>query len=49
MCFYISIMKPEAATGGVLSQKAVLKNFATFIGKHLCLESLFNKVASLQV
>ena len=27
----------------------VLKNFAIFIGKHLCLESLYNKVAALKV
>ena len=32
----------EAATGGVLYKKAVLKNFAIFTGKTTVLESLFN-------
>ena len=34
----------DAATGGVL-EKAVLKNFAIYVGKQL--ESLFDKVAGL--
>ena len=34
----------DAATGGVL-KKAVLKNFAIYVGKQL--ESLFDKVAGL--
>ena len=32
-----------------LFKKVVFKNFANFTGKHLVLESLFNKVADLQV
>ena len=32
----------------VLYEKAVLKNFAKFTGKHLCLSHFFNKVAGLQ-
>ena len=38
----------EAVTGGVFVKKDVLKNFANFKGKHLCLETFFNKVAGLQ-
>ena len=29
-------LSTEAATGGVLQQKVVLKNFTNFTGKHLC-------------
>ena len=29
-------------------KKAVLKNFAVFLGKHLCLESLYDEVAGIQ-
>ena len=29
-------------------KKGVLRNYAKFIGKHLCFESLFNKVAGLR-
>ena len=32
---FISIMKPEAATGGVLWKSCSFKNFAIFTGKHL--------------
>ena len=38
----------EAATGGVLSKKGVLNNFAKFIGKHLCQSLFFNKVKGLR-
>ena len=35
----------EAATGGVLLKKGVLRNFAKFTGKLLCQRLFFNKVA----
>ena len=37
----------EAATGGVLLRKCVLRNFAKFTGKHLRQILFFNKVANL--
>ena len=33
---------------GVLYKTSVLKNFAKFIGKHLCRSLFFNKVADLK-
>ena len=39
----------EAATGGVLYKKAVLKNFAKFTGKRLCQSLFLNKVAGLSL
>ena len=33
---------------GVFCKKAALKTYAKFTGKHLCLESPFNKVAGIQ-
>ena len=38
----------EAATRGVLYEKYILKNFAKFIEKDLCLRVSFAKVADLQ-
>ena len=43
-CFAKILGYPEAATGGVLYKKGVLKNFANFTGKHLCQSLFFNKV-----
>ena len=37
----------EAAIGGVLYKRDVLRNFAKFKGKHLCQSLFFNKVAGL--
>ena len=37
----------EAATGGVLYKKSVLKNFNKFTGKHLCQSVFLNKFAGL--
>ena len=37
----------EAAAGGVLYKKGVLRNFAKLTGKHLCKSLLFNNVAGL--
>ena len=37
----------KAATGGVLLKKGVLKNFAIFIGKHLCWSLFFIKFLCL--
>ena len=42
-----AIKVAEAATGGVLLKKGVLKNFTKFTGKHLYQSLLFNKVAAL--
>ena len=33
---WVDLINAEAATGGVLQKKGVLKNLANFIGKHLC-------------
>ena len=41
-------MTSEAATDGVLRKKAVFKNSAKFIAKHLCQILFFNKVSDLQ-
>ena len=38
----------EAATGGVLKEKFVLRNFTKFSGKPLCQRLFFNKVAGLR-
>ena len=47
--FYKTPVSTEAATEGVLSKKMFLiKNFANFTGKHLCLSPFFNKVAGIQ-
>ena len=37
----------EAATGGVLLRKDVLRNIAKFTGKHLCRSLYFNKVVGV--
>ena len=37
----------ELATGGVLQEKGVLRNFAKLTGKHLCQRLFFNKVVGL--
>ena len=39
---------PEAATGGVLRKKDVLKNFAKLTEKQLCQSLFFNKVTGLR-
>ena len=39
----------EATTGGVKSEKGVLKHFAKFSGKHQCQSLFFNKVADLSL
>ena len=41
-------MNTEAATGGVLLRKGVLRNFAKLTGKQLCQSLFFNKVAGLR-
>ena len=46
--FNNSFKDTEAATGGVLYKKAVLKNFSNFTGKHPCWSLFFNKVAGLK-
>ena len=38
----------EAATGGSI-KTSVLKNFAKFLGKHLCQSLFFNKVTGLRL
>ena len=38
----------ESSRPEVFCEKGVLKNFAKFTGKHLCLSLLFNKVAGLR-
>ena len=43
----MTIHKAEAATGGVLYKKGVLKNFTKFTGKHLYQSLFFTKVADL--
>ena len=45
----MTAISTEAATGGVLQKKSVLKNFANFTGKHLCQSLFFNKVAGLSL
>ena len=40
-----TLNEKEAATGGVLLKKGVLKNFEKFTEKHLCQGFFFNKVA----
>ena len=35
-CLFSLRLYAEAATGGVLIKKGVLKNFANFTGKHMC-------------
>ena len=44
----IKWLRTEAATGGVLYKKSVLKNFAKFTEKHLCQSLFFDKVAVLK-
>ena len=39
----------EAATGGILLKKTVLKTFAKFTRKHLCQSLFFNNVAGLSL
>ena len=38
----------EATTRSILLKKGVLKNFAKFTGKHLCLSLFLDKVAGLR-
>ena len=44
-CFYT--LKSQKQPPEVSYKKGVLKNFAKFIGKHLCQSLFFNKVAGL--
>ena len=40
----------EATTkDSLLKKKSILKNFAKFVGKHLCQSLFFNKVAGLKL
>ena len=47
MCFYISCMKPEAPTKGVLS-KSCSQKFRNIYRKTTVLESPFNKAVGFQ-
>ena len=47
--YYNFVLSIEAATGGVLLRKGVLRNFAKFAGKHLCQSLYFNKVETLKI
>ena len=37
----------KQSSGGVLCRKGVIRNFAKFLGEHLCQSLFFNKVAGL--
>ena len=44
----VGIALQEAATGGGLIWKGVLRNFAKYTGKQLCRSLVFNRVAGLR-
>ena len=42
------VIERQAATGGVLEKKSVLRNFTKLTGKHLRQSLFFNKVVGLR-
>ena len=44
--FIIIVEVSEAASGGLLEEKAIFKNFAIFTGKHLCWSFFLKKCRS---
>ena len=48
LCGTVIIEVPRSSRWQMFFKIGFLKKFAIFTGKHLCLESLFNKVAGLQ-